>query len=299
MNFHQLRVFYEVAKASSFSAAADKLCLTQPAVTWQIRNLEDFYDLKFFERVGKKVLLTEEGKILFDYADRILNLSRQAEEALADLKGLSGGTLKIGATFSFADYYLPVLLDAFHKKYPKIAIQISTGNTPQIIETALLHKNDLAFVAYDPKNEKLVAREFASDQLEAIVCLSHPFAKRKSISLKDLRGQPLILRELGSSKRRMIDEVLREKGITPTIIMESASTSAIKKMVESGVGVAILSRQVVKKEVQAKAFKELPFTDASIAHRFYLIHHKDKFFSQASRAFMDLTLEYSANPWPD
>ncbi len=104
MNIHQVRVFYEVAKAQSFSAAAEKLHLTQPAVTWQIKNLEEHYDLRFFERTGKKILLTEEGRILFDFADRILTLSREAEEALADLRGLSRGTLRIDTVLTFGDY---------------------------------------------------------------------------------------------------------------------------------------------------------------------------------------------------
>lgn len=299
MNLHQLRVFYEVARAKSFSAAAEKLTLTQPAVTWQVKNLEDYYELKFFERVGKKTWLTEEGKVLYTFAEQILNLSRQAEEALADLRGLSRGTLRIDSVFTFGDYYLPTLLEAFHKKYPQIAIQIHTGNTSQIIENTLLHKNDMAFVAYDPENDKLVVQEFISDLLVGIVSPGHKFARRKSISMKDLDGQALILRERGSSPRRILDEILKKMGVSPMIIMESASTSAIKKMVESGIGMAILSRQAVEKEVLAKSLKELPFTDAEIAYRFYLIYHKDKYFSRALKAFMDVAVELSRTPWPD
>lgn len=299
MNIHQLRVFYEVAKAGSFSAAAEKLHLTQPAVTWQIKGLEDSYDLKIFDRTGKKVLLTEEGKILFDYADRILNLNRQAEEALIDLKGLSRGTLRIDSVFTFGDYYLFSMLRDFHKKYPKITLQINTGNTRQIIENTLLHKNDIAFVAQDPGYDKLEAQEFTSDLLVGIVHPTHRFARRKSISLKELNGQPLILREQGSFPRRILDEILKKRGISPRIIMESASTMAIKKMVESGNGMAILSQQVVKKELLAKSLIELPLSDAEITYRFYLIYHKDKYFSRALKAFMDVAAEFSQRPWPD
>ncbi len=291
MKFHQLRVFYEVAKEKNFSAAAAKLSLTQPAVTWQVKNLEEYYELRLFERTRKKITLTTEGKILFDFADQIFNLSRQAEEALADLKGLSRGALRIDSVFTFGDYYLPTLLEAFHKKYPQITIQVHTGNSSQIIENTLLHQNDMAVVAHDPQNEKLVAREFISDLLVGIVSPSHPFASRKSIALKKLNGQPLILREQGSSPRRIVDEILKKKGISPLIIMESASTSAIKKMVEGGMGMAILSRQAVKEEVRAKSLRELPFTDVEIAYRFYLIYHKDKYFSRALKAFMNVAME--------
>jgi DNA-binding transcriptional LysR family regulator len=299
MNLHQLKVFYEVAKSGSFSSAAQTLLLTQPAVTWQMKSLEGLYEVKLFEKMGKKIALTEEGKVLFDFADRILNLTRQAEAALADLKGLSRGFLKVDSTFTFGDFYLPDLLSAFHKKYPKIAVQVTTGNSSQIIENTLLHKNDIAFAARDPHHEKLEAREFTSDRLVAIVSPAHSFARRKSISLKEIEGQPLILRERGSSPRRMLDEILEQRRISANVITESASTSAIKKMVEKGIGMSILSQQVVKKELQAKILKQLPFSDVDIAYTFYFIYHKDKYVSHALKAFLDIAMEFSRRGWPE
>jgi DNA-binding transcriptional LysR family regulator len=296
LNLHQLRVFCEVAEAKSFTGAANKLHMTQPAITSQIRNLEDYYELKFFERSGKEVFLTEEGRVLFEIANRILDLSRQAEEVICDLKKLSCGTLQIGTSFSFADYYLPALLKAFHKKYPNIFIKISAGNSSQIIEDTLLHKNDIAFVAYHPGNNKLLVREFMSDTLVAIVPNQHKLAGRESVTLNELNGEPLILREPGSSKRKMVDDAFREKRISPLIVMESASTKAIKKMVESGAGIAILSGQEVKKDVEDNAFKALPFTEVEIAHRFYLVIHKDKYFSRALKAFVDMAMDLAHKP---
>jgi len=299
VNLHQLRVFCEVAEARNFSVAAEKLHLTQPAITLQIKNLEDYYELKVFERIGKKILLTEEGKVLFDFANRMLTLSRQAEEALADLKGLSRGTLRIATSFSFGDYYLPTILRAFHERYPKIAIQVSTGNTSQIIENTLLHKNDIAFVASHPRNSGLAVGEFMSEILVAIIPNRHKLAGRESITLNELNHEPLILRERGSSNRKMVDETFEKKRISPLIIMESASTGAIKKMVESGAGIAILSERVVKKDVEANAFKALPFTEVEMTHRFYLIYHKEKYFSRALKAFMDMAMDLAQKSWPD
>jgi DNA-binding transcriptional LysR family regulator len=299
MNLHQLKVFYEVAKSGSFTSAAQTLLLTQPAVTWQMKSLEGLYEVKLFERMGKKIALTEEGKVLFDFADRILNLTRQAEAALADLKGLSRGFLKVDSTFTFGDFYLPDLLSAFHKKYPHIAVQVTTGNSSQIIENTLLHKNDIAFAARDPHHEKLEACEFTSDRLVAIVSPAHSFARRKSISLKEIEGQPLILRERGSSPRRMLDEILEQRRISANVITESASTSAIKKMVEKGIGMSILSQQVVKKELQARILKQLPFSDVDIAYTFYFIYHKDKYVSHALKAFLEIAMEFSRKGWPE
>lgn len=291
MNFHQWRVFYEVARDKSFSAAAEKLHLSQPAVTWQIKNLEQYYEMQFFERIGKKIFLTEEGKILFEFVDRILSFIRETEEALADLRGLSRGILRIDSVFTFADYYLANILQAFHRRYPHIILQIKTGNTNQIIENTLEHKNDLAFVAYDPQNEKLKVQEVIRDTLVAVVAPHHPWAKKKTIGLKDLQNQPLILREYGSSPRRILEEVLRKRGISPRVIMESASTMAIKKMVEEGIGIAILSPQVIKEEYRSQRLIKLSLRDAQIVYRFYLIYHKDKYISRSIQAFMHLAME--------
>ncbi len=290
MNLHQLRVFCAVAENQSFSAASEKLHLTQPAVTLQIKNLEEYYQLRFFERAGKKVFLTDEGKVLLEIATRMLDLDRQAEEVIADLKGLSRGTVRIGTSFSFAYEYLPYLLRAFHEKYPKIFIQVSTGNTSQIIDDTLLHKNDVAFVAYHPRNARLVVRECVSDTLVAAVPNQHKLANRELITLNELNGEPLLLREPGSSYRGMVDETFKKKGITPLIFMESASTAAIMGMVKSGAGIGILSEQAVRRDVESGAFKAKRFTEVEMNETFYLIYHREKYSSRALKAFIQTTL---------
>jgi len=286
-------VFCEVAETGSFSGASEKLFLTQPAVTLQIKNLENYYQMKFFDRIGKKVLLTEEGKVLLDIAKQILDLNRQAEEMLADLKGLSKGTLRVATSHSFADYYLPAVLKDFHRKYPKIFMQVSTGNSSQIIEDTLLYKNDVAFVARYPENNKLTAREVVSDVLVAIIPNKHKLAGRESVTLNELNGEPLVLREAGSSERKLVDAAFRRRRIQPLVIMESASTAAIQKMVRSGAGIGILGEHLVSREVEADAFKALPFTEVEMAHKFYLVHHKDKYFSRALKAFLDVAMDLS------
>ncbi len=236
MNLHQLRVFYEVASARSFTSAAAKLNLTQPATTWQVKRLEEACGLKFLDRAGKRVALTEEGKVLFDFAVRIHRLVQETEEALADLRGLPLGTLRIDATYIVGDYYLPGLLEALHRRHPGISFQIGIGNSSQVIENTLAQKNDIGVCAHDPTHPKLEARRILTDLLVAVVGPTHPFARRRTIALRELAGQPLILREQGSSPRRTIDEILKRHGINPTVIMESASTPIIKRFAANGVG---------------------------------------------------------------
>jgi len=259
--------------------------------------MEVYYKVKLFEHVGKHTVLTNAGEVLFDFAEKIFNLERLAEEAIADFRKLDKGLLKIDSVFTFADYYLPTLLEAFYKKYPKITLNIQTGNTSQIIENTLLHRNDIAFVADRPETDKLVVREFVSDRLVGVVSLRHKFAQRESIGLEELNGELLILREQGSSPRRIIDEVLKTKDVSPQIVMESGSTTVIKRAVEAGIGMAILSRQAVKKEVEAGILKELNFSDIEISYQFFLIHHKDKYLSLLLRVFLDIATDLELRDW--
>ncbi|MBS1116406.1 MAG: transcriptional regulator, LysR family [candidate division NC10 bacterium] len=296
MNLHQLRVFCEVANARSFTAAATKLHLTQPAATWQMKRLEEAYGLQFLQRAGKRVSLTEEGKVLLDFAGRILRLAGEAEEALADLRGLPLGTLRIDATYICGDYYLPALLEALHRRHPGIRFQIGIGNSSQVIENTLAQKNDIGICAQDPAHPKLEAHRIMSDLLVGVVGRTHPFARRHAIGLRELAGQPLILRETGSSPRGVVDEMLSRHGVVPTVIMESASTSAIKRFVENGVGMAILSQEVVRKELQDGSLRRVLFTDAEIAYHFYLIRHKDRWISRALSAFVEMARSFRLQP---
>jgi DNA-binding transcriptional LysR family regulator len=297
MNLHQLKVFCTVAGEGSFSAAAEKLFMTQPAVTLQIKNLESYYQVKFFERTGKKVLLTEEGRVLLTIASQMLDLNRKAEEVVSDLKGSSRGNVHIAASLSFIDYYLPPLLLAFHKRFPNIFLQITEGNTTQLIEDTLLHKNDLAFVASRPVNSKLIVRQFVRDSLVAIIPAKHKLAVRESVTLNELNREPLILREPGSSIRELVDEAFHKRGMKPFVVMQSASTAAIKKMVENGAAVGILSERLVQNEVAAGLFKAIRFTEVDMMVPFYLIYHKDKYFSRTLKAFVDMALDFTDSPW--
>jgi DNA-binding transcriptional LysR family regulator len=288
MNLHQLHVFYEVASARNFTAAATKLHLTQPAVTWQVKRLEEAYGVRLLDRAGKRISLTEEGKVLFDFAGRILRLSRETDEALGDLRGLPMGSLRIDATYIVGDYYLPGLLEALHRRHPDLAYQIGIGNSSQVIENTLAQRNDIGICAYDPVHPKLEARRILTDVLVAVVGPTHAFARRRTIALKELAGQPLILREQGSSPRRTIDEILKRHGIDPRIVMESASTPIIKRFAANGVGVAILSQQVVAKELQEGLLRLVPFRDAEIAYHFYLIRHRDRWASRSVKAFIEM-----------
>lgn len=298
MNLHQLRVFYEVASARSFTAAAAKLNLTQPAATWQVKRLEEACGVRLLDRAGKRIALTEEGKVLIDFAGRLLQLARETDEALADLRGLPMGALRIDATYIVGDYYLPGLLEALHRRHPGLAFQIGIGNSSQVIENTLAQRNDVGICAHEPAHPKLEARRILTDVLVAVVGPTHSFARRRSIALRELAGQPLILREQGSSPRRTIDDILARRGINPHVVLESASTPIIKRFAANGAGIAILSKRVVAEELHQGLLRLVPFKDAEVEYHFYLIRHRDRWASRSVQAFIEMTQAFQQETQP-
>jgi DNA-binding transcriptional LysR family regulator len=298
MNLHQLRVFCEVANARSFTAAAAKLHLTQPATTWQVKRLEEAYGVRLLDRAGKRIALTEEGKVLLDFAGRLLRLAKETDGALADLRGLPMGALRVDATYIVGDYYLPGLLEALHRQHPGLAFQIGIGNSSQVIENTLARRNDIGICAHDPVHPKLEARRILTDVLVAVVGPTHAFARRRGIALRELAGQPLILREQGSSPRRTIDDILARRGITPRVVVESASTPIIKRFAANGAGIGILSERVVARELEEGLLRLVPFKDAEMKYHFYLIRHRDRWASRSVQAFVEMAQTFQQEPQP-
>jgi len=295
VNFNQLKIFYTVAKKKSFTMAARELFLTQPAVTIQIQKMEKDHETKLFDRVGEKIFLTESGNILFSYAEKILTLFAQAEEALIDVKGLKSGKLTIGASATVGSYYLPKIFEVFGKKYPNIEIEMNSTNSYNVVENVLAFKNDLGFVGQLPHLEKLVVIPFLEEELVLIVPPDHPFAHKEEVSLEDLVGQPFILREMGSTTRELVEERIGRKGVSMKVVMDLASNEAIKKAVEGGLGISIISKYVVKKEVDQGLLRMATLVDERIMRKFFIIYHEEKYVSNTLRAFLNVASEFSSD----
>jgi DNA-binding transcriptional LysR family regulator len=295
MNLNQLKIFYAVAQKKSFTMAARELFLTQPAVTIQIQKMEKDYETKLFDRVGKKIFLTESGKILLSYAEKILRLFAQAEEALIDVKGLKSGRLTIGAAATVGSYYLPKIFEAFGKKYPNIKIEMNVTNSYTVVEDVLAFKNDLGFVGRLHHLERLVVIPFLEEELVLIVPPDHLFAHREKVSLEDLIGQPFISREVGSATRELVEERIGRKGVSMKVVMDLASNEAIKKAVEDGLGISIISKYVVKKEVDQGLLRIVTLADERIMRRFFIIYHEDKYLSNTLKAFLKVASELSSH----
>src|SRR5512133_3505361 len=223
MNLNQLKIFYLAAKKGSLSAAAEALYITQPAVTKGIQRLQEHYEIKLFNRFGKKMALTDAGEVLYGIAESIFEMENQAEESLRDFQQRKRGFIRILSSESFGSYYLPFIINRFIRQNPKIRISMELLPTDQIVEKTASLANDVGFISYPVPHKKLTSREVLEDSYQIIVPANHPLAAKAVIEPEDLAGQSLIVHEKGSAPRRSTEEYIRRHNISITIPMEHSN----------------------------------------------------------------------------
>lgn len=290
MQDYKLKVFCAVAETGSFSKASKLVNLTQPAVSLQIQALEELYEAALFERTGKIITLTSAGKLLYKYAQDILNLYSTVEKEINNLTGLSKGNLQVGASSTIGNYLLPTVIIAFRKKYPKIDVNLLVSNTKGIVEMLNSGNVDIGLVEGDVSRQSLEIEKLLDDELVLIMSPDHPWVKRKNISISELITQPVIMREDGSGTRQMIEKHLINNKISLSdlkISLVLGSTEAIKTAVEHGMGVSILSNWTVKKEAQFGTIKTNSFKDLQLTRSFSIIFHKRGSLSSTAKEFLE------------
>ncbi|MBW2410283.1 MAG: LysR family transcriptional regulator [Deltaproteobacteria bacterium] len=295
MNLNQLKIFYLAAQKGSLSAAAEELYITQPAVTKGIQRLQEHYDIKFVHHIGKKLVLTDAGEVLYKIAEKIFEMESQAEESIRDFQQRKRGHIRILSSESFGDYYLPHILIPFSKAYPLVRISMNILPTEQVVENTATLNNDIGFISYPVENKKLSVKEVLEDQLVIITPLNHPLAEKSSLVAGDLENQLIIMHETGSAPRRAIEDYIRTHHISVKIPLEISSNRAIKRAVEEGIGVALISRKVANEQIQAGRLKAIPISDASMHRKFYIVHHKDKYIPETLQRFLDMVFEWAGD----
>ncbi len=290
----RLQVFHTVARLLSFTKAAESLHMTQPAVTFQVRQLEEYFNTRLFDRTHNRISLTDAGKRVFEYADEIFDLYAKMENAVRDMTGEISGILIIGASTTIAEYMLPALLGDFKRKYPDINVHLKVSNSDGIVSMVENNDIDLGVVESAVMNKNLVVENCRHDRLVAIVPPQHSLASEQKVQLKDLMSHAYIAREEGSGTREVIHEYLTNAGMKPAdihVAMELGSPEAIKGAVEAGMGVSIVSEVTIHKEIQLGTLVALEL-DPPMERPFSFVHQKQKFRQRAMDELLDFARAY-------
>lgn len=288
MTLHQLRIFVTVAKRGSFSRAAEELHISQPSASIQVADLERALGIDLFEQVGRQIHLTEAGRVLEDYARRILDLAEEARTAVSETTGLRRGHLAIGASPTPGTYLLPRIIAAFQERYPQISVSLQIAVTPEVGERLMRHELDLAVVGGTIHTPGLQAERFLDDEIVLVAAPTHPLAAAGSTRAIALRDHRVILPERGSDTRGAVDEALSAAGHAVSPAMELTGNEAIKEAVAAGLGVALLSRLAARTEIAAGRLVVISVSDLVIRRHFSIVRLKDRRLSQAVRAFIEM-----------
>jgi DNA-binding transcriptional LysR family regulator len=294
----RLQVFHAVAKQMSFTKAAETLFMTQPAVTFQIKQLEEQYNTRLFERGHGRVALTPAGQIVYDYAERILGLSSELDTRLKEMTGRLSGPLLIGASSTIAEFMLPRVLGAFKSRYPDVQARLFVANSGTVEGRVGEHTIDVGLIEAPSHLPSLLTEPCFEDELQVVVSPSHPLAKLKSVMPKQLLSHAYISREEGSGTREFTDIYLRKAGIAEDelkVEMELGSPEALKGVVSAGAGFAILSELAVEKEKKLGDLVAVPL-QPRLMRTLSLVYPKEKFRSRLVVTFVEFAKQKFRDP---
>lgn len=295
MSDRRLKVFQTVARYLSFTKAAEALHMTQPAVTFQIRQLEDYFNTRLFDRAHNKVSLTPAGEKVAEYAEQIFDLYTEMENSLRNLTGDISGALTIGASTTIAEYMLPALLGEFKTRYPDISLKLKVSNTDGIVSMVEDSIIDLGVVEAPVTNRNLIVEVCHNDDLVVVAPPDHELVKRGSkVKPSDIKHYPFVSREEGSGTREVILQYLIDEGINPKemdICLELGSPEALKGAVEAGMGISIISRSTIDKELKLNTLVALQL-DPPLRRPFSFVRQRQKFRVAVMEELLDFAHAY-------
>ena len=282
MNIAQLRAFHAVAIAGGFTRAAARLGVTQPTLSAQVKTLEESYGVELIERRGRQLALTEIGSALLDLTRRIFGLTEEAEQLLAAARGLERGHLRVGAD---APYHVLPALSAFTKRYPKLRLSLTVGNSDGLIRELIDHRIDVAVVANLAPDPRLHALPVRHDRLVLFVPKTHPWAKRRQLRPADLVGARLVLREPGSSTRRLFETAMARAGVALEEVIEINSREAVREAVAAGLGIGVVSETEFGNDPR---LVKIALADAEVGATEYVACLAERKQLRLIRAFLEL-----------
>lgn len=288
MEIRRLEVFCKVVELKSFTRAAEAALLSQPTVSEQIRLLEEALGEKLLDRLGREVLPTPAGEILYRYARRILQLRDEAQQAIREFGGRLAGQLRLGASTIPGTYLLPRLLESFKAHHPAIQATLKIAGTAVVAGDLLDGNLELGLIGAPWKDPRLECSELFGDELVLAVHAEHPWSKRRAIAPEELADEPFILRENGSGTRMVMSQALKESGFDParlTVVAEMESTEAVRQGIKAGLGISILSFLAVEEDVRWGSLMTVPIKGVCMERSFYLIRRKNRQLSPLGLAF--------------
>ena len=294
MSDRRLQVFHAVARLLSFTKAAEVLHMTQPAVTFQIRQLEEQFDTRLFDRAHNRVSLTEAGHVAFEFAETIFEKYSEMENAIHDITGSISGSLTLGASTTISEYMLPSLLGDFNAKNPEVLLRLRVSNTDGIVSMIENNVIDLGVVEGPITNKNLLVEKCRKDDLVVVVPPDHDFASKKSVTIKEVLDSPFICREEGSGTREVVSEYIKSQGLGKHALkacLELGSPEAIKGAIEAGMGVSILSSVSIAKELKLDTLKSVPL-DPPLSREFSFVRQRQKFRVRSMEELLDFARTY-------
>lgn len=291
ITIQQLEILIALVEAGSFTRAANKLFLSQPSLTKQIQNLEMAAGTRLVNRGNTGISLTTEGKILYDYAKRILRLREDAKERIGRTKEEESGHIYISASTIPATYILPRLLSRLTQTHPEIQIHMQMHDSEETLQIVLADQAEMGFLGKEPLHKKLIVERLWKDHLALVVPVNHPLAKQEAVAVEELMGLPFILREKGSATREIIEQSLQKHCDISlsrfNTVCEMGSSEAVKEAILAGLGVSILSLFAVNRELSQGLLKAINIKNCSMERHFYIIYKKQFPFMNYHRKFLN------------
>ncbi len=290
MDFDQLEIFLEVARLSSFSRAAERRFRTQPAISSQIRALEEEVGARLLDRSGGRVSLTAAGKLFVKYAEQTLEQRKSMLTAIAETERVPRGEIIVGANEGTCLHILPEVFAQFKRDYPDVAVSIKRADYAKILESIVESQVDFGVVSLPVNDNRLQCVPIHRDELVVITPPRHPLASRKSVTVAEVAAYPLVVPKAGHT-RDALESLFYERQLKPRFAMELDSSELLKRFVAADVGVGFIARSNIQEDIRANALAAIPLSDGQIRRDLALVYRKDRTLSRAAKAFMDAAVK--------
>jgi len=297
LTLRQLKVFEAVARHASFSRAAEELHLSQPAVSMQVKQLEENVGMPLLEQQGKRTVLTEAGREIYDLSRRVANQIDQTEENLAQLRGDVGGRLRL-AVVGTANYFVPQLVTAFREANPDVTVSLTVNNRSSVVNTLAFNERDIAIMGDLPPGSDLDSTAFMQNHLVVIAPPHHGLAGRGMVPMERLKQEVFLIREPGSSSRAAMEDIFASHGMSFATGMEMSSNESIKQAVQAGLGLGILSLHTVALELETRRLEVLPVEGFPVVRQWHIAHRTGKRLPAVAEKFRQFVLRHAAELIP-